>query len=249
VTIRLIDRGIQVVLLDIEGTTTPLTFVHDVLFPFARAHLAGWLRDVRASEELSEVVDRLSAEHGGDLRRGELAPPWHDETPAALEASIERYVLWLMDRDRKSPGLKLLQGLIWERGYQAGTLRGEVYADVPPAVRRWSEAGMAVAIYSSGSELAQRRLFASTPHGDLSPWISGFFDTSIGAKRDTESYTRIAAALGRPPHRMLFLSDVTSELSAARGASCQAVLCVRPGNPAQPDASAFDGIASFDEIT
>ena len=157
------------------------------------------------------------------------------------------YVESLMDRDRKSPGLKLLQGLIWEDGYRAGVLKGEVFADVPPALQRWRDAGVDVAIYSSGSELAQQLIFGSTADGDLTRFISRFFDTAVGAKNAPASYRRIAAELGRAPHRLLFISDVTSELDAAAAAGCAVALCVRPGNRPQPD-HAYPTISSFDEI-
>ena len=190
--IALAARGVRVVLLDIEGTTTPISFVHDVLFPYARA--------------------RIGAE-------------WH----AA------------MDRDEKSSELKRLQGLIWEQGYRAGELHGEVFPDVAPAIRRWRAAGLRVAIYSSGSELAQRLLFGSTPDGDLTPLIDGYFDTTVGAKRNPDSYRRIAERLHVESRRLLFISDVPQELAAARAAGCRAILCVRPGNaPAEDDESITD---------
>jgi enolase-phosphatase E1 len=153
-----------------------------------------------------------------------------------------------MDRDRKSPGLKDLQGLIWERGYQRGELHGIVYPDVPPALRRWCDRAVEMAIYSSGSELAQRRLFASTAEGDLTPLFAGFFDTAVGPKGEAGSYRRIASALGHAPDRVLFVSDVTAELDAAREAGCGTLLCLRPGNLPQPDAARFDRARTFDEI-
>jgi enolase-phosphatase E1 len=158
------------------------------------------------------------------------------------------YAHWLMDQDRKSSALKRLQGLVWERGYQAGELRGQIYPDVAPAIERWHGDGLAVAIYSSGSALAQRRLFESTPAGDLTAFLSGFFDTAVGHKISSESYTRIAALLRLRPAEMLFVSDVVTELRAARHAGCQVALSVRPGNPPQPDASGFTAVKSFDEI-
>ena len=151
-----------------------------------------------------------------------------------------------MDQDRKSPGLKLLQGQIWDEGYRSGELKGEVFADVAPALRRWRDAGVAVAIYSSGSELAQRLLFGSTASGDLTPLLARFFDTTVGAKQAAESYRRIARELGIPPDRMLFISDVTTELDAAHSAGCQVLLCVRPGNRPQPN-HAYPVIERFDE--
>lgn len=234
--------------LDIEGTTTPITFVHDVLFPYARAHLGEYLTAARGADVLREVTRRLAAEHAADVARGETPPVWRvgavDETPASLAA----YVEWLMDRDRKSPGLKLLQGEIWERGYRAGELRGQVFADVPQAIRRWRDAGVIVAIYSSGSELAQRRLFESTAEGSLAPFISAYFDTAVGPKTAAASYGRIADALGLDPGAVLFISDAASELDAARTAGLQALLSVRPGNAPQPAASRFECIRTFDDV-
>jgi len=153
-----------------------------------------------------------------------------------------------MDRDRKSPGLKLMQGLIWEDGYRAGQLRGHVFEDVPGAIRRWHDAGFAVAIYSSGSELAQRRLFESTDHGDLTPLLAGFFDTRVGAKIESASYVEIARRLHCEPRAVLFVSDVVAELTAANHAGMQTLLSRRPGNPPQPADADLPSIASFDEI-
>jgi enolase-phosphatase E1 len=154
-----------------------------------------------------------------------------------------------MDRDRKSPALKRWQGLIWEEGYQAGLLHGEVYPDVAPAIRRWRASGIDVAIYSSGSELAQRRLFASTAEGDLTPLFSGFFDTAVGPKVEAASYRRIVSALAHEPASTLFVSDVTRELRAAEAAGCQTRLCVRPGNAIQPDADRYASVTSFAAIS
>lgn len=231
-------------LLDIEGTTTPIAFVHDVLFPFARTHLDAFLRTHADDAALTEVRRLLAREYADDLERGETVP----ESAFDSSGAIVPYVVWLMDRDRKSPGLKLLQGHIWEDGYRLGQLRGQVYPDVPPAIRRWRAAGMRVAIYSSGSELAQRRLFESTEHGDLTPLLSGYFDTGVGAKVAPESYARIAAALDVPPAAILFVSDVTRELTAARAAGVQVVLSVRPGNSAQADSDQFEHVQSFEEL-
>ncbi len=150
-----------------------------------------------------------------------------------------------MDRDRKAFGLKELQGLIWETGYREGILRGEIFPDVPDALARWKAAGIIVAIYSSGSVRAQQLLFRSTPLGDVTPLIEAYFDTTVGAKRDPDSYRRIADDLGRTPERLLFISDVPAELAAAREAGWAAVLCVRPGNAEASDA---ESIADFDAI-
>jgi enolase-phosphatase E1 len=139
-----------------------------------------------------------------------------------------------MDQDRKSTGLKSLQGKIWDEGYRSGELRGEVYADVPVAMERWRSQGTEIAIFSSGSVQAQRSLFSTTPAGDLTRFIKAYFDTTTGPKGAPESYTRIAAALGRQASRVLFLSDVTAELDAARAAGMQTGLCVRSPDSVPP---------------
>jgi enolase-phosphatase E1 len=244
--IALAERGVSAVLLDIEGTTTPVAFVHEVLFPYARARLRAFLERERGAAAVAAATAALAREHAQDEASADMPPPWPDRSPADVEA-IAGYAAWLMDRDRKSTGLKLLQGSIWEEGYRAGELRGQVYPDVAPAIRRWRDAGRRVAIYSSGSELAQRLLFASTADGDLTPLLSAFFDTTVGGKLFASSYTAIARRLGVPPRELLFVSDVTRELDAARSAGLQVVLSVRPGNPPQP-AHSFETIRTFADL-
>jgi enolase-phosphatase E1 len=243
VSFALRDHGLRTIVLDIEGTTTPIVFVHDVLFPYARTHLRDYLRTAPQDKALQDVLDQLRRDHSGEIARGEQPPEWS-------ESSVERvalFVEWLMDRDRKVPGLKLLQGRIWDHGFQSGTLRGEVYPDVPPALRRWQHAGIDVAIYSSGSEHAQRLVFRTTPFGDLTSFVSRFFDTGVGPKVSSDSYRRIARELACPPAEMLFVSDVTAELTAAREAGVHVLLSVRPGNLPQPDAGHV-AVRNFDEI-
>jgi len=226
VTIRLRERGVQALVLDIEGTTTPIAFVYDVLFPFARANLHEYLRDHLHTDEVHAATGRLRAEWAKE--REDQPPDWPDPEPERSVESIVTYVGWLMDRDRKSPALKWLQGAIWDEGYHTGVLKGEVFDDVPPAFERWSEGGIEMGIYSSGSELAQRRLFETTPYGDLTRFIKRFFDTAIGPKASADSYRRIAVSMPFPIERMLFVSDVVQELDAARSSGCQVALCVRP---------------------
>lgn len=234
---------IRAVLLDIEGTTTPLAFVHTVLFPYARARLGEFVEALVATPEGLAWLERLRAEWTADAATGAAPPEWAGAQASAAIA----YAGWLMDRDRKSPELKRLQGWIWERGYDAGELHGEVFPDVPPALARWRAAGIDLAIYSSGSVLAQRLLFGRTRHGDLTPLFAGFFDTRVGAKTDSESYRTIAAALHHAPADVLFVSDVVAELYAARGAGMAVTLCVRPGNLAQPETDA-PKVHDFDEL-
>ena len=221
-------RGI---LLDIEGTSTPIAFVYDVLFPFARRHIAGYL-------EHADLTS-LKSEHDEDIRLGHGAPSW--------EAGPSEYVYWLMDQDRKSTALKDIQGKIWLKGYESGELHGEVFPDVPPALERWHREKIDVRIFSSGSTLAQRLLFSSTNAGDLTKFLNGYFDTTTGPKNEPSSYRRIANAFGIPASQILFISDITRELDAARLTGMQTLLCIRPGNHPQP-ANDHRPITSFDEI-
>ena len=236
---------VRALLLDIEGTTTPVSFVYDVLFPYARRHLHDYLAARAGTPELASVVTMLRDEWSADQVRGDVngvAKPSTSDLP-----SIDCYLTSLMDRDRKSPALKRVQGEIWETGYRSGELRGQVFDDVPRALERWSSAGMLVAIYSSGSILAQRMLFANSELGDLTPAIDQYFDTAVGAKRSTESYERIARVLALSPTLILFLSDVDPELAAAKEAGLRVVMCARPGNEAQQSTVA-PTIHSFDEV-
>jgi enolase-phosphatase E1 len=244
VTFRLREHGVDVVLLDIEGTTTPIAFVHEALYSYARERLYPYLRAHFVEDRVRDLLTTLRVEWQEDARTKQEPPPWAlADIPAAA-----RYLEWLMDRDRKSPSLKRLQAEIWAGGFRDGTLRGEVFADVPPALRRWRDAGVGVAIYSSGSVLAQKMLFGTTPQGDLTRLLTGFFDTAVGPKVATDSYRRIASSIGFEPERILFLSDVPAELDAARAAGCQVLLTVRPGNQPVKDARTDGTIRSFDEI-
>lgn len=237
------EHGIHAIVLDIEGTTTPIAFVHDVLFPYARAHLREYFELHAKADSIRQAVYLLVEEHRRDVTLNANPPEWRE---GAAE-SVIGYVEWLMDRDRKSPGLKLLQGQIWKEGYRSGTLKGQVFSDVPAAFERWRRGGIVIAIYSSGSVLAQQLLFGTTAEGDFVPFVSEFFDTAIGAKTSIDSYRAIAHALGCSPGEILFVSDAPAELEAARAAGCQVLLCVRPGNR---DQGSFDAptIRSFDEI-
>jgi enolase-phosphatase E1 len=230
---------VRAILLDIEGTTTPIAFVYDVLFPYARAHFREYLHGARDAD----LINLLKQEWRDDAVRGD-APAFSDRSIDELAG----YVEWLMDCDRKSPGLKRLQGLVWQRGYRDGELKGDVFDDVPPALERWRTRGIDVAIYSSGSVLAQHLLFGTTPFGDLTRYISNFFDTSSGAKTSSESYARIAAAVGRSTAQVLFVSDVTAEVDAARSAGCQVALSVRPGNAPQHAPEGLRVVHTFDEL-
>ena len=227
----------KVLLLDIEGTTTSIAFVYDVLFPFARRELErtfvgegllvrGWSRP-----EVAEAV-RLMAGGAGA------------QSPAAAAGAA----LALMHADVKDTGLKALQGLLWKAGYDRGELRGHVFSDVPLAFERAAERGVRLAIYSSGSVEAQRLIFGHSEAGDLARFITGWFDTTTGPKKAPESYRAIANALGAAPSDILFGTDNLDEARAAREAGVTAWVAVRPGNPALPEGHGFPVFASLLEL-
>lgn len=222
----------DVILLDIEGTTTSISFVYDVLFPRIREDLDGWLQAHRDDPALQGHVDALRALAREDAAEGTDVPPIPDgPIDDAVLAAVAANVRAQMDADRKTTALKALQGAMWRDGYRSGTIRGHVYDDVPPALERWTASGARVAIYSSGSVAAQKLLFAHSVAGDLTPLLSAHFDTTSGGKKDAASYARIAEALGVAPSAVGFVSDNPAEIVAARDAGCAVVLSVRPGNP------------------
>jgi enolase-phosphatase E1 len=236
------------ILLDIEGTTSPIDFVYQVLFPFVRAHLKDYLRHNADSEELQRDLSMLREEHLKDVEQALAPPKWVDAHLDAQIESVAHYVFWLMDRDRKSMGLKSLQGKIWQQGYLTGELKSRVFQDVPPALKYWKNKNLDVRIFSSGSVLAQRLLFANTEVGDLTHFLGGYFDTNIGPKTSEESYRQIANEVHLPASEVLFISDMTAELDAAKRAGMQTLLCVRPGNLPQPEKHGHGVASSFSEI-
>ena len=217
---------IRAVVTDIEGTTTPLAFVHEVLFPYARERLAAFLREHEGDPEVAHALREARAL--GQMPDGDL-----DGTVALLHS-------W-MDEDRKAGPLKFLQGLIWRQGYEDGVLKGEVYEDAAARLRQWQERGLRLFVYSSGSEEAQKLIFGFSDKGDLTPLFEGFFDTRIGAKVESASYRAIAEAAKLPAGAMLFLSDHAGEIAAAREAGMQAVQIDRA---LAPDHFMTDGVSS-----
>jgi enolase-phosphatase E1 len=241
--------GIALVLLDIEGTTTPIAFVAEVLFPYARRRLRSHFDENGGSAEYQSIVNALRAEHAVAQSDGEAVPAWDDTSAGASRASVIAYVEWLMDRDRKSTPLKELQGRIWKEGYQRGEIAGEVFPDVPDALHQWNDRGVEVGIFSSGSMLAQQLLFHYSSAGDLTSLIRWHFDTRVGAKGDPESYRRIAQSVGVPAQSVLFLSDIPRELDAATTAGMNVILVVRPGNTPVADAHRYRVIQNLGELT
>lgn len=240
-------RDARAILLDIEGTTTPIDFVYQTLFPYARQRAKRFIAQHHDDADVRSDIAGLREQRDADARNNLAPPAWRDDSVEAERSSAATYIHWLMDQDRKATALKSLQGKIWEAGYRAGELRGEVYADVPQAFARWRNQGRSMSIFSSGSVLAQKLIFGHSTAGDLTGFIRAYFDTTTGAKQQAESYQRIAAALELPSPEMLFLSDVTAELDAAQLAGMQTALCVRPGSK-QPSSSRHPIIQTFDEV-
>lgn len=221
---------IKAIVTDIEGTTSSLSFVKDVLFPYARAHLAGFVRGHADEAEVKALLDDVRAEAGADLDTGQV---------------IEQLIRWI-DEDKKITPLKSLQGLIWEAGYRQGDFTGHVYRDAVEHLKQWHADGIALYVYSSGSVYAQKLLFGHSDFGDLTPLFSGYFDTHIGGKRERAAYEKIAGQLGLPAASILFLSDIKEELDAARAAGFNTIWLTRDSTP---DAGAeHRQVGSFDQI-
>lgn len=221
---------IKAIVTDIEGTTSSLAFVKEVLFPYARKHIQQFIRDNASRSDVAKLLDDVRAEVG---------------KPLDVEAIGAQLVQWI-DEDRKVTPLKALQGLIWEAGYLNSDFHGHVYDDVVRKLREWHGWGIRLYVYSSGSVHSQKLLFAHTVQGDLTPLFSGYFDTNIGHKREAASYATIHRQLGLSPSEILFLSDVKEELDAARDVGMRTCWVVRDG---QVQANAeHTQVANFDQI-
>jgi len=219
----------KAVVTDIEGTTTSVAFVYDVLFPYARKEMGPFIHAHGNDKAVREQLDLVGKESGKALTD---------------EQAIRQLLEWI-DADKKITPLKTLQGLIWEHGYKHGDFKGHIYEDVPGNLQHWHAQGILLYVYSSGSVQAQKLLFAHTAYGDLTPLFSGYFDTRIGNKRESRSYEQIVKQLGVPPQDVLFLSDIEQELEAADNIGIQTLLVDRDANK-QP--GKFTSVRSFDEI-
>ncbi|WP_180699805.1 acireductone synthase [Pseudomonas crudilactis] len=206
--------SIKAIVTDIEGTTSAVSFVFDVLFPYAAKHLPDFVRQNAARADVAEQLDAV--------RRDSNAPQ------ADVERVVEILLSWI-EEDRKATPLKALQGMVWAQGYHAGQLKGHVYPDAVEALKRWHAAGYQLFVYSSGSIQAQKLIFGCSEAGDLTPLFSGYFDTTSGPKREAQSYTNIQQAIGVEPGEILFLSDIVEELDAAQSAGLQTCGLAREG--------------------
>lgn len=238
----MIEFSGRCVLLDIEGTTSSVRFVYDVMFPYARRHVDSYLQAHWDAPAVQSALDQMARDAGWPDRQSWLACCTGD-----VRQWVVAHVLRLMDEDAKTTGLKALQGLVWESGFRSGQLKAHVYDDVPPALARWHQQGIDIRIYSSGSIHAQRLFFGHTIYGNLLGYIRGHYDTTTGSKRDVTSYKAIAQDIPCEPRQVLFLSDVPAELDAARAAGMATALCRRPEN-APCQAQGHPEFVSFAEI-
>ncbi|MGA6097045.1 acireductone synthase [Stutzerimonas marianensis] len=220
---------IKAILTDIEGTTSAVSFVFDVLFPYAREHLPAFIRAQADKPAVAAQLEAVRQESG--------------ETDADVERVVQILLDWIAI-DRKATSLKALQGMVWAEGYRAGELKGHVYPDAVQALRQWHAEGYRLYVYSSGSVQAQKLIFGCAEVGDLTPLFSGYFDTGSGHKRETASYARIAESIGLPAAQVLFLSDVVEELDAARAAGMQTCGLARNGGelPGHTTVASFSAI-------
>ncbi|HJP99587.1 MAG TPA: acireductone synthase [Rhodanobacteraceae bacterium] len=225
-------KGIRAVLTDIEGTTSAITFVKDVLFAYSRERLPGFIEAHRSDAEVQRLLDAVAREAGIE-----------DPHSRHVVETLQRWI----DEDRKATPLKALQGMIWKAGYEAGDYRAHVYPEVPARLREWKARGLRLYVYSSGSVQAQKLFFRYSEAGNLTTLFDGWFDTEVGGKRERGSYLRIAESIGLLPPAILFLSDVVEELDAARDTGMQTIQVCRP--PADCTAIRTRAVVSnFDEI-
>lgn len=240
-----LEKGaVRGVLLDIEGTTSAIAFVYDVMFPFARRELAAYLDHHWSEVDCAAAAEQVAAD-AGHASLAAWAAKTGDDARSLVQAEVQR----LMDADIKATGLKQLQGLIWQAGFESGEMRAHLFDDVPAAIQTWRDLGVDVRIYSSGSVHAQKLFFGHSEAGDLLPHFTGHYDTTTGPKKEAASYTLIADDWGFAPEAILFLSDVVAELDAAHAAGMHTALVNRPGNQPVDQPHAHPCITSFEQVS
>ena len=242
----MIDFSGKGILLDIEGTTSSVSYVYEVLFPYARRRVAEFLEVNWAVPEVQSACELIARDAGASSMADWCS---NDTAKEAAARKVVAQVYRLMDGDVKATGLKELQGIIWKEGFLRGELQSHVYPDVAKALADWNRAGLDVRIFSSGSVSAQRLLFAHSKFGDLRTHLRGFYDTRTGPKREPSSYAGIATDMNLEPPQILFLSDVVAELDAARAAGLRSGLVARPGNAPVAAGHGHTTISNFGQIT
>ncbi|MGM0555159.1 MAG: acireductone synthase [Myxococcota bacterium] len=239
----------SVVLLDIEGTTTPVSFVYEVLFPYAQQKVKNYVERHWNDPDLQRDIDTLVEQAAALSDAADEPAPIPDDRSdvETFQSAVTKYINQQIERDQKTTPLKAIQGRIWRSGYERGELEAPLFDDVKPALETWNDRGTPVYIYSSGSVEAQKLLFEHTSSGDLTDLLDGYYDTTTGQKKDAASYELIAEDIDVEPARVLFITDNLQEAQAAREAGCQALLSERPGNNELPEHE-FEVISSFDEV-
>ena len=248
-----LPANVRHVVLDIEGTTSAIDFVYSVLFPYARAHMNDYVHGLLASEAgQSELLAHANAFASQGVRDAEVGVSHValdvTQTPDRLAAQVIAAAFDHMNTDRKTTALKDLQGRIWMQGYAQGEMKGHVYDEVAPALQRWFGAGLGLHIYSSGSVTAQKLIFGYSVAGDLTGYLTSYFDTTTGPKREAASYVAIAAAIGAEPSSVLFLTDHLDEARAAMGAGMQTVVVRRPGDGGADAGAEFRVVSDFGSL-
>ena len=239
-----LSQPIRGILLDIEGTTSSISFVYDEMFPFVRRTIEEFLENNWSQDAVQECLPLLATDLGHSS-----VDAWLGEKNEVEQKKLVRDgVIGLMDADVKATGLKQLQGMIWKDGFQSGELVAHVYDDVAPAIQTWNEQGIDVRIYSSGSIAAQKLFFGHSVAGDLLPCFKGHYDTTTGPKQEPASYEKIAADFGIRADNILFVSDVAEELIAAGAAGMQVLLSIRRGNKPVADADLCASVTSFEQV-
>ncbi|MEX0604335.1 MAG: acireductone synthase [Marinobacter sp.] len=225
---------IRVVLTDIEGTTSSISFVHEVLFPYAAEHMAEFVKEgVADNPAIREQLDVVAAQSG--------------QPADAVDKLVEVLLDWIRE-DRKETSLKALQGMLWEQGYQKGAFKGHVYADAAEYLTHWHDRGLRLYVYSSGSVKAQKLIFGFSEYGDLTPCFSGYFDTRMGPKKESASYQNILDELGLEPVTVLFLSDIEAELEAAEAVGIKTAWLVREGSLPVTDRPVMRDFSEVDAV-
>jgi len=238
-----IKLNASVILLDIEGTTSSIDFVHEVMFPFARKRVPDFVKSNWDSDELNGCIELLANDLGESSVESWLPGDAETNQQAVIDAVVN-----MIDNDVKATGLKQLQGIVWKSGFHSGEMVAHLYDDTAPAIRRWKEQGFDLRIYSSGSIAAQKLFFGHSVAGDLLDLFSAHYDTTTGPKKEAESYRKIVADVGVEAGQIVFVSDVPAELDAAADAGLQTVLSIRPGNAAVEDVTKYQAIESFEML-
>jgi len=246
-------EGVKALVLDIEGTTTPISFVKDTLFPYIKDNVEDYITTHFDEEETKQDIDTLreqAEKDGKDEVEGVVAIPADTAEKDEVIKAVVANVLWQVEKDRKTTALKQLHGLMWRSAYKGGNIKGEVYDDVVPALKRLIGDDKKVYIYSSGIVEAQKLLYGYSNQGDLLEYFSGYFDTKVGAKAEQESYKKIAEESDQKTEEMLFLTDVPKEAKAAAEAGMKTCIVVRPGNAelSDEDKQTYNTISSFAEL-